>query len=80
MIEIVSSLVSETPETKMLNELRSTQVVDSQMLDSLRVNCGVLQCRVKVQKFNGYGDAVSPVMWEWSDVEVLHANDKEPKT
>jgi hypothetical protein len=79
MTEILSSLVCETPETKMLNEMRNTQVVDSQMLNSLRVNCGVLQCRVKVQKFNGYGDAVSPVMWEWSDVEVLHAKDQEPR-
>jgi hypothetical protein len=65
-----SSVVGETPETKMLNEMRNPQVVDSQMLDSLRINCGVLQCRVKVQKFNGYGDPVSPVMWEWRDVQV----------
>ena len=68
MTDILSSLVGETPETKMLNELRDTQVVDSQMLDSLRVNCGVLQCRVKVQQFDGWGDPASPIMWEWRDV------------
>jgi hypothetical protein len=77
MSEFLSSVVCETPETKILNEMRSIQEVDSQMLNSLRVNIGVLQCRVKVQEFDGYGYPVSPVMWEWRDVEVLHANDEE---
>jgi hypothetical protein len=79
MSEFLSSLAPTSPENKILCEMRSTQVVDSQMLRSLRVNCGVLQCRVKVQEFDGYGDQVSPVMWEWHDVEVLNTQDKEPR-
>jgi hypothetical protein len=71
MIEIQSSLVAETTETKFLNDMRRTQVVDTQLLDSLRVYQGVIQCRVKVREFDGYGDPVSAVMWEWHDVEVV---------
>jgi hypothetical protein len=79
MSEFLSLLTPTSPETKMLNEMRVTQVVDSQILDSLRVNMGLLQCRVKVQEFDGHGYPVSPIMWEWRNVEVLHAKDEEAK-
>jgi hypothetical protein len=71
MTDIQSSLVIETTETKSLYDMRSTQVTDTQMLNSLRVYQGALQCRVKVQDFDGYGDPVSPVMWEWRDVKAV---------
>jgi hypothetical protein len=75
MSDYESTVMGESPEMKRLSEMRDSRVIDTSMLDSLRVNCGVLQCRVKVQKFNGYGDAVSPVMWEWSDVQVTNEED-----
>ncbi len=77
MSEVLSTLAPETPETIRLNEIRNTQTVDTQMLDSLRVKDGVLQCRVKVQEYDGWGYPVSMVMWDWCDVEVLNTKDKE---
>jgi hypothetical protein len=71
MTEILTSLVAETTETKFLNDMRASQVVDTQMFDNLRVYQGVLQCRIKVQEFDGHGYQVSQVMWEWRDVEVV---------
>tara|TARA_R110000782_G_scaffold34616_1_gene82675 strand:- start:1408 stop:1686 length:279 start_codon:yes stop_codon:yes gene_type:complete len=69
--DLQSNLVPETTETKFLNDMRASQVVDTQMLDNLRVYQGVLQCRIKVQEFDGHGYQVSQVMWEWRDVEVV---------
>jgi hypothetical protein len=71
MTDIQSNLVIETAETKRLNDMRRPQVVDELMWSSLRVYKGVLQCRVHVQEFDGYGYQVSPVMLEWLDVEVV---------
>tara|TARA_B110000908_G_scaffold164460_1_gene212532 strand:+ start:1689 stop:1967 length:279 start_codon:yes stop_codon:yes gene_type:complete len=69
--DLQSSLVMETKETKFLNDMRARQDVDTQMFDNLRVYQGVLQCRIKVQEFDGHGYQVSQVMWEWRDVEVV---------
>lgn len=68
--DIQSKLVVEKVGTIDISDISRTEIVDSQMLNSLRFYKGVLQCRVKVQEIDEYGDPLWPAMWEWHDVKV----------